>query len=448
MGIISSNKVTSKDKLLCGESTEVTLSLSASPDLQNSPKEIVLILDRSGSMGGEPLEKLKQAAMKFLKIYDTESDGLEDDIISGGSKVALVSFSTTATLDSQLTAFTKIPSQKIAEMRSQGSTNHEDAFIKAINVLSANSGKEKIMILFTDGDSNLGKEGFSVAQQAKDRGITIYCIGYNRNMNFNIQNFEKWASAPSSAHVFITPKLEEIETAFTAIIQNIAKPGATNISITDTVHSCFEITGIAAVSKGTGKVLSSNQIKWDIDSLGMTKHESATCTFTVRQKGDCSGEILINEKTEYQDSENNIVQFLSPIVKVECKDTSVIPEPCPPAVDVTVDGCKDFIQYDVGEIELSSLGRIIQIDLTLKSICPGKEVALAVLLYEKDDLGNEYSRGMKTLLIPAHSESGCEDIKVRCIRFVVPDLSSHCEKRNFIVRAFGNYTNTDFICCK
>ena len=50
MGVTNSNKQVSTDRILCGGTLNVTLALAASPD-------IVLVLDRSGSMAGSPLAK-------------------------------------------------------------------------------------------------------------------------------------------------------------------------------------------------------------------------------------------------------------------------------------------------------------------------------------------------------------------------------------------------------
>ena len=50
---------------------------------------------------------------------------------------------------------------------------------------------------------------------------------------------------------------------------------------------------------------------------------------------------------------------------------------------------------------LESQGRILQLDLTLKQVCPGKRGALAVILTEVDENGQEHARGMKTVTIPA-----------------------------------------------
>ena len=183
----------------------------------------------------------------------------------------------------------------------------------------------------------------------------------------------------------------------------------------------------------------------------MTSGESATLDFLIRHVGQQPGTIPVNESITYQDREGNLVTFPQPMVAVDC-DIVVHPEPCPQPVALTVEGCQDALQVDLGEVDLSSQGRILQLDVTLKGVCPGKRVALAAILTELDQDGKEHPRGMKTMTIPAHSFSLCRDVLVKCIRFVVPeDLSlsggAMCAPRKFQVRFLANYLDTDFVCC-
>lgn len=110
---------------------------------------------------------------------------------------------------------------------------------------------------------------------------------------------------------------------------------------------------------------------------------------------------------------------------------------------------------DLGDVYQDGLGRILQLNLTLKNVCPRKRVALAVVLTEVDVYGIEHQRGLKTFTIPAHTEPGCRDVQVKCIRFIAPedlDVSGGspnalCNPRNFKIRAFSHYIDTDFRCC-
>ena len=54
MGVTNSNKVVSTDRITCDGSLRVTLALTAVPDIVSNPTDIVLVLDRSGSMTGSP----------------------------------------------------------------------------------------------------------------------------------------------------------------------------------------------------------------------------------------------------------------------------------------------------------------------------------------------------------------------------------------------------------
>ena len=55
MGITASSYTLFPDTISCGGEVEGILSLSAGPDIVSNPADIVMVLDCSGSMEGEPL---------------------------------------------------------------------------------------------------------------------------------------------------------------------------------------------------------------------------------------------------------------------------------------------------------------------------------------------------------------------------------------------------------
>lgn len=177
--------------------------------------------------------------------------------------------------------------------------------------------------------------------------------------------------------------------------------------------------------------------------------------FFIRHVGQTSGTKLVNQSITYSDQEGNVVNFPEPTVVVDC-GTAVYPEECPVPVDLTVEGCSDAVEVYLGDTYLESLGRIIQVDATIKNVCPGKRVALAVILTEVDQNGVEYQRGMKAVTIPAHNGPTCRDVLVKCIKFVAPedlDVSGGtsgaiCNQRNFKVRLIAHNIDTDFRCCQ
>ncbi|MGN0624921.1 MAG: VWA domain-containing protein [Oscillospiraceae bacterium] len=453
MGITNSNKELSAARIDCGGSFQVKLSLTAAPDIVTNPTDIVLILDRSGSMAGSALANLKNGAKAFIDIIDEATDGTQDGQIGSGSRIAIVSFSDTATQDTQLITSVADLKAAVDALSAGGRTNHADAFIKASDLLADPSTNARVMVMFTDGQTTAGPNPSPIAAAARAAGVVIYAIGLSGSGGVDAAALEDWASKPASAYVAITPDDAELEDLFKDLARNISNPGATDVVITDTVSPCFKITSVAMPTKGTASLLDANTVQWKIDELGVTQSEGAVLEFTVQHIGPCSGSIEVNESVSYDDAEGNIVNFPSPVLDVDC-DIVVLPEICPDPVALTVDGCEDTLEFDAGSLGMESLGRIVQLSVTLQNVCPNRRVALAVILTEVDDHGLEYKRGMKTVLIPAHTRSTCQNVAVRCIKFVLPEsldvsgtTNSICNARNLKARFIANYVDNDFACC-
>ena len=453
MGITNSNKELSTSRIDCGDSFKVKLSLTAEPDIVNNPTDIVLILDRSRSMSGSPLANLKNGAKKFIDIIDEATDSAKDGHIGFGSRIGIVSFADTATQDTQLITSVADLKTAVDALSANGLTNHADAFTKAFQLFDPSSTNAKVMIMFTDGRTTVGENAAPIAAAAKAQGVTIYCIGLSGNGGIDEQALNDWASAPASAYVVITPSDEELENIFSDLAKNISKPGAKNIIIKDVISSCFKIISLSTPTKGTASLLNETSLQWKIDELGAHNSEGASLEFTVEHIGPCSGTIEVNESISYDDKDHNVVTFPSPKIEIDCGD-AVFPEHCPSPVPIDVDRCETSVEFDCGDIQLESLGRIIELDVTLKNICPNQRVALAVIITEVDSYGMEHRRGIKTMTIPAHTKQNCSDVIVRCIKFVLPedlDVSgsphSICNKRKFKARFIANYIDNDFKCC-
>lgn len=393
MGVTTSNKELSTTSIKCGGAFTIKLSLAAEPDIVSNPTDIVLVLDRSISMAGSPMANLKSGAKRFIQIIDESTDGAHDGNIGNGSHIGIVSFASTATQDTQLITSVADLNAAVNALSADGFTNHADAFEKAVQLFDPASTNEKVIVMFTDGVTTTGGDSNAVATAAKAQGIIIYCIGLSGNGGVDEQALNDWASDPDSAYVAITPDDEELDKLFEDLARNISKPGATNIVITDNIAPCFKITSLSAPTKGTASLLDANSLRWKIDELGVSKSEGAVLEFIV--------------------------------------------------------------EYDAGELGMESLGRILQLSVTLKNVCPHKRVALAAIVTEVGCDDAEYKRGMKIMTIPAHSGDSCRDVTVRCIKFVLPedldiphkDDKGICGKRRFKARFIAHYIDNDFDCC-
>ncbi len=453
MGVTNSNKLIDVSQIACDGTLKITLSLAAAPDITSNPVDIVLVLDRSGSMAGSAIANLKLGAKKFIDIIDQATDGSQDGNIGGGSRIGIVSFADTATKDTQLITSVADLKAAVDALTASGNTNHADAFTKATELLTPPSGNGRVMVMFTDGKTTTGLPPSPVAAAARAAGITIYCIGLIGTDGIDVSTLNDWATDPDTSHVAVTPDDSQLEDLFEDLAQNISKPGATNIVIHEVVNPDFNIINVLPPSKGNVTMVQNTSLQWNIDALGTTANEGAALEFIIRHVAQNSGDKAVNQSITYQDSENNVVNFPDPVVKVDC-GIIIHPEDCPTPIDVAIDGCNDSIVYDLGDSYLDSLGRILQLDVNLKNICPGKRVALAILLTEVDQEGNEYKRGLKAVTVPAHQYATCKDIQVKCIKFVLPeDLNtaggpqSMCSQRNFKARIINHYVDSDFDCC-
>lgn len=455
MGITNANKTLSTPRIGCEGIFDIELSLTGAPDIVSNPTDIVLILDRSQSMAGEPLANLKTAVNTFIDIIADATGGTQSGQIGSGSRIGIVSFSSTATQNTQL--ITSVADLKDAadSLVAGGSTNHADAFTKAIDLFDPSSSNARVMIMFTDGETTAGPDPNPIATAAKNDGILIYAIGLVGDGGIDEQALNDWASDPSSSYVAIAPDAADLEAIFENLARNITKPGATDIVIRDFISPCFKIVSVSTPTKGTATLLNSTTVEWRIDELGVSGSEGAVLQFTVQHIIGCSGDITVNENISYSDNEGNIVTFPNPVLNVDCGDI-IITEPCPDPVDVTIDGCSDAIVFDAGDLQLESNGRILQLNVLLKNICPNRRVALAVIVTEVDSEGLEYKRGFKAMTVPAHTRVTCQDISIQCIKFVLPeDLSvaenagsgSICGDRQFKASFIAHYIDNDFECC-
>ncbi len=245
----------------------------------------------------------------------------------------------------------------------------------------------------------------------------------------------------------------QVRLSLAALPGEEGRPGASDIVIRDTLSPGFRITSLAPPTKGQAVLLDSHLVEWEIAALGIDEEEGASLTFTVIYEGTDTGLMEVTQSIFYCDLEGNPVTFPSPSIQIDC-GTIEIEEGCPEPMDIVIGDCSNTIKFDAGELMMDSLGRILQLDVTLLGVCPGKRVALAVILNEVDEFGIEYQRGMKTMTIPAHNRSTCQDITIRCVEFVLPqdlDVSSGCSclcnKRNLRVRLIAHYVDHGYICC-
>jgi hypothetical protein len=160
---------------------------------QKNDVEIMMVLDRSGSMAGTPIANLKTAALSFLSFF-TETE--END------KMGLVTFSNGVTVNHALsTNFVSDMTVKINAMTATWATNAEDAIDQTDGpsgftdqtLLPGDQRVPQYMIFFTDGRPTAFKGRFrrnAIDYDAVVMGTGNYCdtvygyMGHTDSENF------------------------------------------------------------------------------------------------------------------------------------------------------------------------------------------------------------------------------------------------------------------------
>lgn len=119
------------------------------------------------------------------------------------------------------------------------------------------------------------------------------------------------------------------------------------------------------------------------------------------------------------------------------------------ATHVYFEACEDAKTVTLPDSTVEGTGRMLDVTMTLRSVCPGKRTAVGVALTEVDSAGNEYARGFRAITVPAHSNAGCCDIVMPRIRFILPDdirvdgATGLCNgRRHFVLRTSNHYVDT------
>ncbi|MFN8473800.1 MAG: VWA domain-containing protein [Anaerolineae bacterium] len=220
--------------------------------------DVLLALDRSGSMAGTKLAAAKDAAKGFVDRMDTTTD-----------QVGLVSFGSSPNLDVALTSSVGPVRAAIDGLVAGGSTD----MAGAINAAQAElvSGRHRttnqpIIVLMSDGRPDSSVDARTAATAAKAAGTRIFTIGLGSDVDSTLMR--DVASSPSD--YYFAPDATGLDAIYQQIAGAIGGAPATNIVITDRLSPYVTLvpnsfTGIPTPSvSADGKTLT-----WRIPRLGL-----------------------------------------------------------------------------------------------------------------------------------------------------------------------------------
>lgn len=236
--IVNSNVKPSNNKRIVktdgDDGDQYTLYLTASGDSTSStvttatPADIVLVMDKSGSMKGELDSNAKEAANALAKkLLTTENSTLSDD---QQVRMAVVTFSTNAFLKQTFTTNASEINNAV-EGNPDGGTNWEAA-LKRANDLQGRSGVKKHIIFLSDGNPTYR--------------ISNYPIGCGGSRN-PCNPDDSWYTTPEGAHGAGTEGSDErYGYNYAAALAEANKRGDTALYVVKTSKDANKMADLAA----------------------------------------------------------------------------------------------------------------------------------------------------------------------------------------------------------
>lgn len=173
------DKTAAPIQVRAGRPVTVTLRVQGDCPSESLPLDVVLVVDRSGSMEGPKIEAARSVGADFAAELDFRK-----------ARAATVLFATQAELTQVLTDDAAAVIRGVAQARAGGGTNIADALALAGEELTgprAQPDGRKAVVLLTDGkpDGGLDPRGRALSQAATLRaaGVAVYAIGLGADVD-------------------------------------------------------------------------------------------------------------------------------------------------------------------------------------------------------------------------------------------------------------------------
>lgn len=187
-------------------------------------REVIFVIDRSGSMGGG---KIEQARAAILMVLDGLENGEAFNIVEFAS-----TFSTYADapfIKNQDTAARA--REHINNIRAGGGTNIYDALLEALQQ-EPNEGMLPLILFLTDGQANASVTSetgiVSLANEHNPHQRRIFSFGVGTDVNAPL--LENLAAAAGGTATFVLPG-EDIRDKIDGIFQRLSNPVMTSVSL-------------------------------------------------------------------------------------------------------------------------------------------------------------------------------------------------------------------------
>ncbi|PKA83670.1 putative repeat protein (TIGR01451 family)/gliding motility-associated-like protein [Ulvibacter sp. MAR_2010_11] len=343
---------------------DISLTVTGNPP--PLAQDVILVIDRSGSMGGDPIMHAKNAAVSFVNNIFAPANNP-----TGNNRVGIVSYSTSGTLEIGLRNST-FQAAIIAEINSlvaSGGTNIASAMDVADNEMTANGvfncATGRSILLLTDGVTNRRLNGstcsgtpsppfpagnsacmddaISEGQGAQTTPIGNPSVIYNQKI-FSVGLFGDISGNAQAAAtytldqiqnggLFTTEAAADLTGIYNTILGQLAL-AAKDAIVTDALGTGFQmVSGTLSDPVNASYNSGTNTITWD---LGDVSNETRTLTYRIAAVGmqGCGIQNSGSSQMSFINASCNpqVLPFPNPQICVPCP---IISDPVIDQVDCT-----------------------------------------------------------------------------------------------------------------
>lgn len=183
------------------------------------PRDVILLIDTSGSMSGAPLNHAQKIALGLIEALGTE-DTLE-----------MIAFSMKAerwaAAPKRIDAYNKSSAaQWIRDLRAGGGTEMQHGFLEALKTLRRNAQRQ--VILLTDGLVGFERDIVGLLGQHLPEHCRVHTVGIGPAANRSLTGS---VARAGRGEEFLVDLQEDPQTATARIVQRLSRPMLTKITI-------------------------------------------------------------------------------------------------------------------------------------------------------------------------------------------------------------------------
>ncbi|MEO5874601.1 MAG: VIT domain-containing protein, partial [Streptosporangiaceae bacterium] len=207
-----------------------TLTVLAEGDTKPKPRDVVLVIDRSGSMGGWKMVAARRAAARII------------DTLTGADRFAVLSF------DHVVDTVTGLPAglseatdrnrfravEHLAGLTARGGTEMLEPLRRGAGLL-ADSARDRVLVLVTDGQ--VGNED-QILSSVPLTGLRVHTVGIDRAVN---AGFLGRLAAYGQGRFELVESEDRLDEAMEHIHHRIGSPLVTALSLHGAPHQGLEI---------------------------------------------------------------------------------------------------------------------------------------------------------------------------------------------------------------